>query len=241
MPKYYLDPDFLIWPCDTQGSTSFDYEYRFRGHEIWEHARKRLLDGGESLDKIDCLSALKRCINHRVKSIYKTHDIHNLPSVHGKKKTLEKLHEYGIVRPSLLQDLFKIRNDIEHEDKDPPSTDTCEKYLDIVWYFLKSTDDLVYTFNDLFAYQNPEKDFNSGEEVVVAMSGNWDKVEVTAKQSMSVVRMRKPAGNWIEVNNLVKTKEDSDVLLKGKINLSTDGLKVLAHGYFSTYYYFADT
>ncbi len=38
-----------------------------------------------------------------------------------------------------MKQLLAIRNDIEHRDVKPPSTEKCLELLDAVWYFLKST------------------------------------------------------------------------------------------------------
>ncbi len=42
-----------------------------------------------------------------------------------------------------MKQLFLIRNDIEHNDATPPDKPRCTELLDVVWYFLKSTDSLV--------------------------------------------------------------------------------------------------
>ena len=61
----------------------------------------------------------------------------------AQKKTLEKFQFYGTIRPALLKEIFEIRNSIEHMDSMPPSLDECRRYIDFVWYFLKSTDSLL--------------------------------------------------------------------------------------------------
>lgn len=62
------------------------------------------------------------------------------------------LEAFGIVRPLLLKKLLKIRNDIEHEDSDPPSHNQCKEYVDVVWYFLKSTNRIVSMKSDDFIF-----------------------------------------------------------------------------------------
>jgi hypothetical protein len=46
----------------------------------------------------------------------------------------------------MLKRLIDIRNIVEHQDSSPPSTDECQMFADLVWYFLRSTDELVKSF-----------------------------------------------------------------------------------------------
>lgn len=55
-------------------------------------------------------------------------------------KTLERL---GLVRPLILRELKEVRDAVEHEDAAHPDVDACRNYVDLVWYFLRSTDIFV--------------------------------------------------------------------------------------------------
>lgn len=50
----------------------------------------------------------------------------------------------GIVKGFVIRKLFSIRNNIEHNERKYSNKDQCQDLLDTVWYFLKSTDNLVY-------------------------------------------------------------------------------------------------
>jgi len=104
---------------------------------------------------------LKRALNHRLKLIeeiysFKFVEINNRP-----KGYLEILEVFGVVRPFLMKRLLTIRNGIEHNDEKPPSYERCLELLDVVWYFLKSTDSMVqFAVRDL-AFEIEEEGDNS--------------------------------------------------------------------------------
>lgn len=241
MANLYIDPEFLYWYCDQESGVGFDADYRFRSHEIWRHARDKVHGVHSDLDKIDCLSSLKRSVNHRIKAIYKGHSIDGLPSQHGRKKSLEKLQEYGIVRPAILKDMFTIRNEIEHEDIAPPDADTCRRYVDIVWYFLKSTDELVNMSNTDIVFTHPDDEFIAARSVTIDTSEKWDVFKITANISKDLVRVRKPAGEWLKISKSEKKiKKNKLLFITGELTLTSGYLKSFAHEYFSTYGYFID-
>lgn len=124
-------------------ATGVDEELIFRAHEIWRHSKDCLVDEPSDFDRIDCISSLRRAVNHRLKSITTAYQFDLLPSLRAKKQSLEKFQDYGIIRPALIKDLLEVRNLIEHEDAEPPEVERCKYFVDIVWYFLKSTDGLL--------------------------------------------------------------------------------------------------
>jgi hypothetical protein len=138
-----LSSEILDWYFGSDSSSGLDFELSYRAHEIWRHAREKLNGEPSEFDKIDAVCALKRAVNHRLKTLSAAYCFDYLPYA-GKKKTIEKFQYYGIIRPSLLKELLAIRNKIEHEDAPPPNIESCNRYLDFVWYFLKSTDSLLY-------------------------------------------------------------------------------------------------
>jgi hypothetical protein len=71
---------------------------------------------------------------------------------------LEILAELGVIRPSLIQGLLKIRNDVEYNDAAPPAAEACRNFVDIVWYFLRSTDALLHTARTGIMLTPPDSD-----------------------------------------------------------------------------------
>jgi hypothetical protein len=164
----YLSKVFLEWPYGDCESTGVDYELLIRAHDIWRHAQDRLKKEPCEFDLVDCISALKRSVNSRLKTLDKVYNLSALPSLRSKKQVLEKYQDYGLIRPAILKDLFDVRNLLEHEDVKPPSAANCHYYVDIVWYFLKSTDSLLQMKCDSLVYGNDRS------EIFVGPDENWN-------------------------------------------------------------------
>jgi len=212
-------------------------EYVHRGYEIWRHAKKKIIEAPSDLDRIDCISSLKRAVNHRIKSITDAYAFSELPSVHGRKKTLEKLQEYGLVRPAIIQDLFDVRNIIEHNDADPPDLKKCEHYVDIVWYFLKSTDDILRYIKDGPTYTCFDGGWRETAWVSVSpiIEKDW-KFPVTAKLPPSMTRVRKPSSKFIEISDCtVRRKVDKErrAFITGFLNAEGNLLRSIVRDHFA--------
>ena len=154
----YINSKILEWPYGEHEATEVDFEKLERAHRIWRHAQKRLDGTPSEFDIVDCITSLKRAINSRIKTLSHEYSFNALPNIRSKKQTLEKYQDYGLIRPSFFKELFELRNLLEHEDVQPPSIKKCRHYIDIVWYFLKSTDSLLQMKTDVIAYIDPVAD-----------------------------------------------------------------------------------
>jgi len=135
----YLNKSFLNCDFREQGWFRIDREIRARAEILLERAESHL-DANKSKDsRTDCLLTLKMALNQRLKAIEEIYEFKNLDIPDKRKGYIELLEKIGIVRPLFLKKLLKIRNSIEHEDVDPPSYNQCKEYVDVVWYFIKST------------------------------------------------------------------------------------------------------
>lgn len=150
----YIKDDFLDWMYGVEYMTGGDFDDVYRASEIWKHAQKLLKTEDSPLYRSDCIGNLKRAINHRLKAIEKIYKIKSIPSEISSKKALDKFEELGLIRPNILKELVEVRNLIEHDDVAPPSQEKCWFYIDIVWYFLKSTDELVDSVLESFVYES---------------------------------------------------------------------------------------
>jgi hypothetical protein len=169
----YLSAEILTWPYDAEGRAyPSETDHVHRGHEIWRHAKNRLALSPTQLDRVDCISSLKRAINHRLKAIHSTYAFDQLPTDRPKKETFEKLQDYGLVRPAILKELLDVRNLIEHNDAPPPDLAKCKFYVDMVWYFLKSTDQLVEEMVDSLIYEH--QGTNSHITLAIEPLKNWE-------------------------------------------------------------------
>lgn len=173
----YLNDDFFNWPYSDYESTGVDFDKLTRAHDMWRHAQSRVKGEPNEFDRVDCISSLKRAVNSRLKTIESVYNFDKLPSLRSKKQTLEKYQDYGLIRPSILRDLFEIRNLLEHEDVDPPETDKCHLFIDIVWYFLKSTDSLLQMKCDCLIYESDTSELfmRPDSEWSYSLSGKVEK------------------------------------------------------------------
>lgn len=168
----FLSPEVFQWPYDAQDRRfPPEVDSVHRGHEVWRHAQGRLSDGASPLDRVDCIGALKRAIDIRLKAIRSAYNFDELPSLRAKKHTLERLQDYGIVRPAILKELIDVRNSLEHTHGEAPSLEKCRFYVDICWYFLKSTDALVDMTVASLVYESD--DCISSVEIEVLPRDNW--------------------------------------------------------------------
>jgi hypothetical protein len=175
--RMHLSAKFLDWYCESEGGHLVDADAIFRAYEVWRHARDRVAGDPTDQDRIDVISALRRAVNSRLKWLRRTYNLDCLPSALGKKQTLERLQEFGIVRSAIIKDLLDIRNLIEHEDSAPPDTSRCRHHVDVVWYFLKSTDRLLDDRNDSVRFHHEDRRQDVG--VLVDYDAGW-RIEVDA-------------------------------------------------------------
>jgi hypothetical protein len=197
--RVWIKADLLDWPTTIESAQGLDSSNWQRAYEIWNHASTKINYSATEMDKVDAITTLKRCVNQRLKQFEKVYKIRqflnqtNIPYL----KLLEQL---GLVRPLLLQYLMEIRNEIEHDDRKPPKLERCFELLDVVWYFLKSTDTLMKQRTSNIEFQ-PKKVSSDDEE-----SKYWVTIDVDIKRNWKLT-----ARGWIP-EEYVSTVNESDYL-----------------------------
>jgi hypothetical protein len=235
----YLSHEFLNWIYGESEGSGVDFEKLNRAHEIWRHAKNRIKETQTEFDKIDCITSLKRSINSRLKTITKEYGLNELPNTRKKKQILEKFQDYGLIRTAFLQDLFELRNLLEHEDITPPSIDKCNYYIDIVWYFLKSTDSLLLMKIDCLSY---EHESNNELNFRIKPESNWE-VSMFGRVNKAFLSESKVDG-WLELQ--IKEiepvgKSDDYVRFSATPVITNEILLPLARDYFGAKgYWFED-
>lgn len=131
-----------------------------RSYDIWKRANDLIERNESSFDLCDGVANLKRSLNHRLQLIEEIYHLKTIPFQGKPKGYLELLEKYNIVRPLVMKNLMTIRNEIEHNDSPPPEVERCRELVDIVWYFLKSTDAIVQIQKDSVCLEL----FDNGEE-----------------------------------------------------------------------------
>ncbi|WP_462410394.1 hypothetical protein [Neobacillus sp. Marseille-QA0830] len=137
----WISKEILSWKGEVD--SSFLNEHDIRSYQLWSHAENILNNHHDELHLADAIYALIRSVIRRLEVLNEIHSFLKINPPLFPKKTLEQLSYLGIIRPLLLERLIKIRNEIEQDDLSPPSINQCSELLDVVWYFLRSTDSLV--------------------------------------------------------------------------------------------------
>ena len=138
IPGNILNWEFSISSCEVYEKNNW-----VRAYELWERSRSLIDRNENTFDLMDGIINLKRALNSRLLLIRKIYGIDSFNFVEIKGGTLEILEQLGIIRPTILRKLMEIRNNIEHNDSPPPNIEKCKELVDILWYFLRSTDTLV--------------------------------------------------------------------------------------------------
>lgn len=234
----HFDSAFLNWYAESEGGRFLQADAIFRPYNIWRHARDHISPDATDLDRIDVISALRRTVNHRLKSLRNTYNFDYLPSPLGKKQTLERLQEFGIVRSAIIKDLLEVRNLIEHEDSEPPEIERCRYYVDIVWYFLKSTDKLLDIRCEDFTFMHEDgKQFAS---IVVDFENNW-RIRINAHLAPELL-LESATPRSIAIENFVKKDQQRNgvIWVTGEASLKGKSLISLARGCFAAVGYWHD-
>lgn len=238
----YLSMEIMEWAKSPCTHTSFDSEAITRSHEIWEHASALICDNAGEFSLADAISNLKKSIDQRLKSIEAAYQFRRLFPKSPKKKYFEILTQFGIIRPYLIEHLFETRNGIEHNGNTPPSIARCRELLDLTWYFLKSTDNMLINIPkgwELNADPDGDEkywlelDLDNCEDKYLSIRG-WFPVDLI---------QHSPGGSYFKVvNAIIESKStvcnkqyfekmlETDRHLSGRIHLDNDdGQRILRH------------
>jgi hypothetical protein len=128
--------------------------------------------------------------------------------------------------------LLEVRNGIEHNDAAPPDTPRCEFYVDVVWYFLKSTDALV----DMAVYSIGYEDDQSESAIYLSVKPheNWE-FSVSGSVLDSYLPKDPEAGDLKLQDFTTPARRARRGYTKFTATVQTDlaALQRLAHEYFS--------
>lgn len=174
MTQLYLNPVTFAWPYYLESHMSAEKSKVRRSYDTLSHAASLLEGKVTEYALADSVTNLKRAVNIRLKLIDELHRYSGMKSPR-KMGALEKLEYMGLIRPFLIRQLFELRNDIEHNDAMPPSLGRAKELVDIVWYFLRSTDSVVSFHSGTLLFEHPD---NSDD-----LPGLWLNVEPLSIES----------------------------------------------------------
>lgn len=196
----WLSNDFLKWNVSLECSTSVSEHLWKRSYDIWDRACFLIEKSNNQFDLSDGIANLKRSLNHRLSLIENIYHLKNINFSDKPKGYLELLEYYGLVRPFIMKNILLIRNDIEHNDAEPPELSRCKELIDVVWYFLKSTDSLVQRVGDSFNFCLYD---NNGEE-----TNYWLSIDIDYTQGTVF-----GISGWVPCNMISFEKKDSFFLV----------------------------
>lgn len=236
MTSIWVSNSISNWTAQSQGGHIFGPEW-IRTYQIWERARELIDDAKSEFALADGVANLKRALNHRLKLIEEYYSFKNIEISNKPTSYLELLERYDIVRPFIMQILLKIRNDIEHNDVAPPTIERCKEFLDVVWYFIKSTDpitqvqqnDPVFRLLDNEGFETQywySVDINFEKAAKMHITG-WFPDNIlysVAKEGTSKVIIETMKTNIEKLNEIKKQEKEIDTYLmeEYKARLDTD-------------------
>lgn len=143
--EMFIDPAWISLNQDGASHVYLDRDLIKRAYSMWRHAEAKITPVAHDLDRADAILWLNRTVNLRIKSLYRDHDLRAIARSLGMNKASpsEIMAGIGLIRPRMLRELTVLRNAVEHQDAAPPSFDRCQEFSEVVWYFLRSTDDIA--------------------------------------------------------------------------------------------------
>lgn len=218
-----------------------------RAYEIWERAEYLINRAKSAFDLSDGILNLKRSLDQRTKLIEELYGLSKIKYTNKSKYYFEVLGDFGIARPFILKKLLEIRNDIEHRDISPPRIEECKEWLDIVWYFHKSTDYITNSKRDdlAFMFEDSGLEFVFSVESSVYPYCNIDglllkklysieekqehfKVESVKIETRSDLQRRYQEAYFDDMSK-------EDVYIHGRVKLDENTYKLLMKRFFSVY------
>lgn len=160
-PVSHLSDNFLSWPRFVEGTVEPDITDIGRAYEHWSRAESVLGRASNDFDRVEIISTLKRAVDHRLRRLNEFYRLKRIPVGAPGDGQIAKLAALGVLRPSLVDHLLRIRNAIEHQDIAPPSAVECGALVEFTWYFLRSTDRLALQLANSVSYSR-EGEVNVG-------------------------------------------------------------------------------
>lgn len=196
----WLSPQILNWWCYPEGLAQLDETAWRRAYEHHRHAEDVLRNRTDPMSRIDAISTLKRCLNQRLQHLQATYAFDKIALSNWPKRILDQMAELQMVRAFLLKHLTEVRNRIEHADAPPPSPSRCSELVDVVWYFLRSTDPFAKFQQDAFYFVEPTagSDLDLSVRFEAHPARSW-RIDVSGMLPPKWISTRKHAAR-IEIN-----------------------------------------
>lgn len=211
--RAWLSKEVFDWYVSYEGGRLIPEGDFVRAYEIWSHAERILLSGSDEFHRVDSILALKRCLNQRLKFIEQIYNLKQIALPNSPRGYLEYLETFNVVRPLMLKKLLEVRNDIEHNDAEPPGIERCLELLDMCWYFLKSTDGFLRCRRDNILYNRvdengEESHYGFGVKIIYDLN---HKIEMSGWFPSELIHMTESSNGVGIIIDVMHTKEEKCV------------------------------
>jgi hypothetical protein len=216
MKARWIADQVLNWSVENESGVYLDSRRLQRAYDHLLRAEHFLNSPPASAaDRADCISNLRKSLTHRLRLFEAVYNLQPIVNAGKKRPYLKILAEFGVVRPFLLELLLKVRNAIEYRDIAPPAVRRCREFIDVVWYFLRSTDSLlsVQRTGIIFRSCNGELD-----------SPYWISVDISYRP-----RFTTKVSGWIAFELVSKTSTRSTIPFQGITHTRTERWKDAGH------------
>ena len=206
MKTIWISDEVLNWTGQAETGTYLDLRDRQRSYDHLARAEYFVASQSSpsAADRADCISNLRKCVTHRLQLFEQVYNLRAVMDAGKKRPYLSVLAEFKLVRPFLMERLLTVRNAIEYRDIAPPSAARCREFIDVIWYFLRSTDSLLSIRRTGFILES------AGSDDIE--SPYWMSNDLSYRP-----RFKVEARGWLPFEFVVNSSKDSTIQFRGEI------------------------
>lgn len=216
----WVSLDFLSWGGYVQTSDIGNEEAIKEQYNAWRHAEELLSSDNQNY-LMSCMMQLGRVINKGDKLLNEYYNFRRIPGMR-KLKSHEVMEKLSIVKPVMRGKINEIRNDVVHGLHDRKrSKAECAELVEFVWYFLRSTDQIVARIPEQIQFDGPGISEQSHCWIeMTKVDVDWN-LRLRGKLNLSRISSEK-ISDWAQVSlaENVKRIENSDAETEDEIYFS---------------------
>ena len=224
-----LSPEIFGWPAQQCEWTAATSQLGQLANKEWGHGHLRLNSastGERSRDEdlMDAMTAFWRAVERRQQLFDKVYEIRVLLGLGRRERiNLNHLQELGLIRGSVLDEIRRLRNAIQHNSEVPPELSQCLLYQDAIWYFLRSTEPFARRIPTAYELIADLVGYSRGdvqERIEIKMRPPYWVVEVIGEAVSPEHYSTTSRDSWIPVESPdkdIRTWPDGRAFLRGRI------------------------
>jgi hypothetical protein len=177
MEAHFISAEILDWNFSLF-KTKHRKKHKFnQPYEMLEHAETLLQFDDANFDHVKCFNKIQSAIHQRGHYLK---DKYLLDILQGDSKyddSLAMLQDIGFVKPGMAKQLINLHKKNSSGDIRQFSKDTIREWMETVWYFLKSTDMLLYHKTDTFSL-HPNLTGSTSEKYWLSLEIEYSSLEI---------------------------------------------------------------